>query len=58
LRKLARYCVKHKIESVALPKIGAGSGQLDWETETRPLVVKHLADLNTTFSLYEDFQNE
>lgn len=58
LRKLARYCVKHKIESIALPKIGAGSGKLDWETETKPLIMKHLADLNTTFSLYEDFMNE
>jgi O-acetyl-ADP-ribose deacetylase (regulator of RNase III) len=58
LRKLARYCVKHKIESVALPKIGAGSGQLDGETETKPLIMKHLADLNTTFSLYQDFMNE
>jgi O-acetyl-ADP-ribose deacetylase (regulator of RNase III) len=58
LRKLARFCVKHKIGSVALPRIGAGLGKLDWETETKPLIMKHLADLNTTFTLYEDFQNE
>lgn len=58
LRKLARYCVKHKIDSVSLPKIGAGLGKLDWETETKPLIMKRLADLETTFYLYEDFKNE
>jgi O-acetyl-ADP-ribose deacetylase (regulator of RNase III) len=58
LRKLARYCVKHKIESVSLPRIGSGLGKLDWETETKPLITKHLADLDTTFYLYEDFKNE
>jgi|SRR5882672_2141528 len=58
LRKLARYCVKHKIESVALPNIGSELGKLDWETETKPLIMKHLADLQTTFYLYEDFRKE
>jgi O-acetyl-ADP-ribose deacetylase (regulator of RNase III) len=58
LRKLARYCVKNKIESVSLPRIGSGLGKLDWETETKPLIMKHLADLDTTFYLYEDFKNE
>jgi O-acetyl-ADP-ribose deacetylase (regulator of RNase III) len=57
LRKLARYSVKNKIASVALSKIGAGVGKLDWETESKPLVMKHLADLETTFYLYEDFGN-
>lgn len=58
LRKLARYCVKNKIESVSLPRIGAGLGKLDWETETKPLIMKHLDDLDTTFYVYEDFKNE
>lgn len=58
LRKLARHCVKHKIESVSLPRIASGLGKLDWETETKPLIVKHLAELDTTFYLYEDFKNE
>jgi O-acetyl-ADP-ribose deacetylase (regulator of RNase III) len=51
LRKLARYCVKHKVESVALPKIAAG---LDWEDEVRPLVEKFLEDERTEFHIYED----
>ena len=58
LRKLARYCVKNKIGSVSLPKIGAGLGKLDWETETKPLIMKHLEDLATTFYVYEDSKNE
>jgi len=58
LRKLARYCVKHQLESVSLPKIGAGLGKLDWEEEVKPLLVKHLADLETNFFIYEDFKRE
>jgi O-acetyl-ADP-ribose deacetylase (regulator of RNase III) len=58
LRKLARYCVKQRIESISLPKIGAGLGKLDWEEEVKPLLLKHLEDLDTSFFIYEDFKNE
>jgi O-acetyl-ADP-ribose deacetylase (regulator of RNase III) len=58
LRKLARYCVKQQIESVSLSKIGAGLGKLDWEEEVKPLLLKHLADLDTSFFIYEDFKHE
>ena len=58
LRKLARYSAKHQLESVSLPKIGAGLGKLDWEEEVKPLLVKHLADLETSFFIYEDFDGE
>ena len=51
LRKLARYCIKHKVGSVALPKIAAG---LDWEDEVKPLVEKFLEDEKTDFFVYED----
>jgi O-acetyl-ADP-ribose deacetylase (regulator of RNase III) len=51
LRKLARYCIKHKVESVALPKIAAG---LDWEDEVKPLVEKFLEGEKTDFFVYED----
>lgn len=50
LRKLARYCIKHKVESVALPRIAAG---LDWEEEVRPLVEKFLEGEKTEFLVYE-----
>jgi O-acetyl-ADP-ribose deacetylase (regulator of RNase III) len=53
LRKLARYCIKHKVGSVALPKIDAG---LDWEDEVKPLIEKFLEDEKTDFFVYEDQQ--
>jgi len=58
LKNLADYCLKNKIESVALPKIGAGLGKLDWETEVKPLMIRHLERSPTIFSVYEDFKNE
>jgi O-acetyl-ADP-ribose deacetylase (regulator of RNase III) len=58
LKNLAGFCVKNKIGSVALPKIGAGLGKLDWETEVKPLIVRHLYDQETVFMVYEDFKNE
>jgi O-acetyl-ADP-ribose deacetylase (regulator of RNase III) len=58
LRKLARYCVKQRIESISLPKIGAELGKLDWEKEVKPLLLKHLADLDTSFFIYEEFKDE
>lgn len=58
LRKLARYCVKHKIKTVSLPKIGAGLGKLDWEGEVKPLLEKYFEDGDTTYFIYDDFKNE
>lgn len=54
LRKLARYSVKQRIESISLPRIGTGLGKLDWEEEVKPLLLKHLADLDTSFFIYEN----
>lgn len=51
LRKLARYCIKHKVVSVALPKIAVG---LDWEDEVKPLIEKFLEGEKTEFFVYED----
>ncbi|HZH29171.1 MAG TPA: hypothetical protein VEY11_00125 [Pyrinomonadaceae bacterium] len=50
LRKLARYCIKHRVGSVALPKMDTG---LDWEEEVRPLVEKFLEGERTEFYVYE-----
>ena len=58
LRKLARYCEKHEIENVSLPKIGAGLGKLDWEVEVKPLLIKHLSQQKTNFLVYEDFKHD
>ncbi|MBV9215880.1 MAG: macro domain-containing protein [Acidobacteria bacterium] len=58
LRNLAIICQKKEIVSVGLPKIGAGLGKLDWESEVKPLMVEHLQDSETEFYVYEDFRNE
>ncbi len=57
LRNLALYCAKHQIESVALPKIGAGLGKLGWD-EVKPLLLKYLSAGSTQFRVYEDFKLE
>ena len=58
LRNLAAFCSKNKVESVSVPKIGAGLGKLDWESEVKPLMLKHLSESKTLFHIYEDFKNE
>jgi len=58
LRKLERYCVKRRLESVALPGAGSGLGNLDWETEVKPLMTKFLEGGETRFYIYADPPNE
>jgi O-acetyl-ADP-ribose deacetylase (regulator of RNase III) len=58
IRKLAKWAEKSGIESVALPKIGAGLGKLSWEEEIKPLFIEHLASGSTRFVVYEIFRNE
>ncbi|MCU1266742.1 MAG: Appr-p processing protein [Acidobacteria bacterium] len=53
LRKLERYCAKRGVESVAVPGAGAGLGTLDWETETKPLMIKYFEYGKTEFSVYD-----
>lgn len=58
LRNLVKFCLKHHVKSVAFPKIGAGLGKLDWETQVKPLLMQHLSEVETVFIVYEDFKNE
>lgn len=55
LKNLAAWCRKHQIESVALPKIGAGLGKLDWEREVKPLFIEYLSDCDCRFIVYENY---
>lgn len=41
-----------KIESIAFPMLGCGLGGLDWETQVRPLMKRHLSDLNIPIEIY------
>jgi O-acetyl-ADP-ribose deacetylase (regulator of RNase III) len=58
VRSLARWADRQKIESVALPKIGAGLGKLSWSEYVRPLLVEHLTPGSTRYIVYETFRNE
>ena len=55
LRNLASYCVEQSVDTVALPKIGAGLGKLDWASQVKPLMKKRLVDLRTRFIVYEHY---
>lgn len=58
LRNLAKYCAKHQVKSVSLPKVAAGLGKLDWAKDVKPLMLKHLLKGSTLFCIYEDFKQE
>lgn len=50
LRRLERYCAKRGIESVAVnPELGS----LNWEAETKPLMMKYFEYGKTIFHVYE-----
>ncbi len=44
LADLRRVLVANKIDSVAIPPLGAGNGKLEW-ADVKPMIEKHLADL-------------
>jgi O-acetyl-ADP-ribose deacetylase (regulator of RNase III) len=58
VRNLAKWADRQKIESVALPKIGAGLGKLSWDDNVKPLLVEHLTPGPTHYVIYEIFRNE
>lgn len=58
LRSLVKFCGKHNVQSVALPKVGAGLGKLDWETQVKPLMSKYFAEGSTRYIIYENFKQQ
>lgn len=58
LKKLTAWCKEQQIDSVALPKIGAGLGKLDWEGQVKPLFIEYLSDSSCRFVVYEDYVYE
>ena len=41
------------ISSIAFPKLGCNNGELYWESEVKPLMVKYLDDINIMCEIYE-----
>ncbi|MEP9386689.1 macro domain-containing protein [Mesorhizobium sp. KR9-304] len=58
IRILAKWADRQSIESVALPKIGAGLGKLSWDEDVKPLLVEYLTPGPTHYVVYEIFRNE
>ena len=57
LRNLAIFCSKNKVIDVAVPKMAAGLGKLDWQLEVKPLMRKHLEESKTVFHIFEHFKD-
>lgn len=55
LKELRKAIESEAIASIAIPKIATGVGGLDWE-EVKPLIEKHLGDLNIPIYIYSQYK--
>ncbi|SPL72679.1 macro domain-containing protein [Acinetobacter stercoris] len=55
LRALRQVIEDEKIESLALPRLATGVGSLNWD-DVRPLIYKHLEDLDIPIYIYTLYQ--
>jgi O-acetyl-ADP-ribose deacetylase (regulator of RNase III) len=55
LHALRNFVQKEKVSSLALPRLSCGINGLDWN-EVRPLIEKHLGDLDIPVYLYSTYQ--
>ncbi|ABM56689.1 type II toxin-antitoxin system antitoxin DNA ADP-ribosyl glycohydrolase DarG [Verminephrobacter eiseniae] len=59
LQDLRRFLIENKVESIAIPPLGAGNGGLDW-SEVRPQIEVALVGLDTEILVFEptrEYQN-
>ncbi|MDD5215179.1 MAG: macro domain-containing protein [Methylococcales bacterium] len=54
LKALAKIAVKENFTSLALPRLGTGTGGLDW-ADVLPLIEKKLGDLNIPVYVYQTY---
>ena len=52
LRKLRDRCAALGITSIAFPELGCGNGELDFETQVRPLMERYLSRLSVPAFIY------
>ena len=52
LKDLRRFLIEQKVQSVAIPALGAGLGGLDWK-DVRRLIERELCGLETKIMVYE-----
>lgn len=58
LRQMVKWSEEARVESIALPKVGAGLGKLSWESDVKPLLIEALEPAACQFVVYEDFTLE
>lgn len=46
------YYQEWGIDSIAFPKIGCGLGQLDWESQVHPMLLKYCGNLDIPIEVY------
>ncbi|MDO4229694.1 MAG: macro domain-containing protein [Capnocytophaga sp.] len=52
LKDLVKIIKEKNIKSIAIPRLGAGNGGLDWE-EVKKMIEQHLSHLDTAIYIYE-----
>lgn len=57
LEKFIAAYSDYGISSIAFPHIGCGNGELHWEREVHPLMIKYLKDLPIDIFIYDHVQN-
>jgi O-acetyl-ADP-ribose deacetylase (regulator of RNase III) len=55
LKELRKVLAEEAFESVALPRLATGVGGLQWD-DVRPLIVRHLEDLDIPIYLYATYR--
>lgn len=53
LEKFVRIYEEKGITSISFPMLGSSNGGLDWETQVKPLMEKHLKDLPIKVMIHE-----
>lgn len=54
LRELKKLIEHEKLNSIALPRLATGVGGLKWD-DVKPLIQKHLGDVNIPILVYSEF---
>jgi O-acetyl-ADP-ribose deacetylase (regulator of RNase III) len=57
LHALRTFAQKEKVGSLALPRLSCGINGLDWN-DVKPLIEKHLGDLNIPVYIYSTYQKD
>jgi O-acetyl-ADP-ribose deacetylase (regulator of RNase III) len=58
LRKFVETYQEKDIRSISFPMLGCGNGELNWESQVRPLMEKHLSDLPIEVFIHVVTQNQ